>query len=203
MQDMQTKQALLILDMQNDFCHPDGKMHAMVKDELASNQLVDSVLRLARAAQSKGITTILMPIHFDYEQPDSPAPEGIAAPIVEAQAFDGKSFGGALIDEIAQLAKERNVTIMPKPTLSAFAGTDLDALLKSKGIEEVFVAGLLTNFCVENTVRDAFDLGYRVRVVRDATATFDSAQRDYAVDNIFPMLGQVVTVEELAAGQTA
>ena len=200
---MNNKQAVLVLDMQNDFCHSEGKMHGMVKDELARTDVVASSLRLVRAAQAKGVLSIVSPIHFDYSQPASSAPEGIAAPIFEMRAFDGTSFGGELLEAFERLTHEDHVIKMSKPSLSAFTGTDLDRILKERGIEEIFVAGLLTNYCVENTVRDAFDLGYRVRVVEDATATFDTEQRDYAMNTIFPMLGKVVTVDEFSSAPAA
>lgn len=197
--DMNNKQALIVLDMQNDFCHEDGKMHGLVVDELMRTDIVASTLRLIEAAQAKGVPTIVLPIEFDYSQPGSAVPEGIAAPIVEQRAFDRDGFGGELIEEVEQLIDEKNVLKMSKPGLSAFAGTELNRVLNEKQIEEVVIAGLLTNLCVENTARDAFDLGYRVRVVSDATATFDAKQQAYAMETIFPMLGRVITVDEFSA----
>ncbi len=196
---MKSNQALLVLDMQNDFGHPAGKMHGMVKDELKRTNVVESSLRWIRSAQEKGVLTIVSPIHFDYSQPPSTAPEGIAGPITELRAFDGTKFGGELLEDFERLTHEDNVLKMVKPSLSAFAGTELNNILKQRGVEEIVVAGLLTNFCVENTVRDAFDLGYRVRVVSDATATFNGTQQGYAMETIFPMLGRVITVDEFSA----
>ena len=65
------------------------------------------------------------------------------------------------------------------------------------------IAGLLTNFCVESTARDAYDLGYRVRVVADASAAFDQAQHEHALEAIFPMLGGTVTTAEFVADPSA
>ena len=195
---MQPTQALIVLDMQNDFCHESGKLHGLVKDELERTDAIAATLRLVHAARDKGVLTIVSPIKFDYSGPSSATPEGIVAPIVEQRAFDRNEFGGELIEDFARLASEGSVLYMEKPSLSAFAGTDLQSTLQDHGIEELVIAGLLTNLCVENTARDAFDLGYRVRVVGDATATFDEDQQSFAVDTIFPMLGQVISVDQFA-----
>ncbi len=194
--DMKSTRALLVLDMQNDFCHTDGKLHGLVQAELDRTGLVNRTVRLAEEAQAGGVFTVLSPIHFDYSKPPARAPEGIAASIVAVRGFDRTSFGGALIDPLSRLAERDGVTVMPKPSLSAFAGTPLQSMLEEHGIEELVIAGLLTNLCVENTARDAYDLGYRVRVVEDATITFDRAQHDHAAKTIFPMLGEVISAEQ-------
>ena len=193
---MTSSRALLVLDMQNDFCHASGKLHGLVQSELDRTGVVARTVQLAEAALANGVLTILSPIQFDYSQPPATTPEGIAASIAAVQGFDRAAFGGALIDELGQLAEHDGALVMPKPSLSAFAGTPLKSILDENGIEEIVIAGLLTNLCVENTARDAFDLGYRVRVVGDSTVTFDSAQHDHAVKTIFPMLGKVITAAE-------
>ena len=199
-QTMKSKTALLVLDMQEDFCSPTGKLNALVADEIDRQDLRAKAVQLIEAARKQGIPTVVTPFHVDYSQPFEREPEGIVAAVVQNMAFDKDGPGGRLIPEIAALARHDDVMEVSKPGLSAFAGTDLTERLRAMGVEEVYVAGLLTNFCVESTVRDAFDQGFQVRVVGDATATFDQEQRDHTLDKIVGMLGQVVTVEEFARG---
>lgn len=196
-------QAVLVLDMQRDFCDPAGKMHGLVADELERTGVVDKTVTLINAAREAGAVTYVTPILFDYSAPPARLPEGIAAPIVENRAFDRDGVGGELIPEIKALVDGDRVCRLPKPSLSAFAGTGLHEELQAKGIEEVVIAGLVTNYCVESTARDAFDLGYRVRIVEDATAGFDLDQRRFALDTVFPMLGRVITVGEFASPPVA
>ncbi len=67
----------------------------------------------------------------------------------------------------------RGEKIFKKPRYSAFRGTRLDAWLRSRGVSDLVVAGVMTNLCVEATVRDAFEAGYRVFVPLDACAAAD------------------------------
>lgn len=189
--------ALLVLDLQNDFIHPDGKLHDLVASEIERKDLVKANLKLIHEALDQGVLTIATPMKFDYSQSAGAEPEGIAAPIVQRQAFDREDVGSRLIEEIEALGDD--IMVIEKAALSAFVGTRLQEILESRGIEELVIAGLLTNFCVESTARDGFDRGYHVRIVSDATATFNAEQQAFAEDNIFPLLGKVLTVDQFAA----
>ena len=197
---MTSTTALLVLDMQRDFCDSDGALHDLVAAELQRTEVVPATVRLIEAARRRGIHAIATPIEIDYDQPPTSKPEGIFAVVVDRRSFDANGTGSDLAGPIAEQVAKGGVEVLPKPGLSAFAGTDLDRQLRERGVEELVLCGLLTNFCVESTARDAFDRGYRVRVVGDATATFDQAQQEHALEAIFPMLGQVLTVEEFAGG---
>ena len=195
---MTSNTALLVLDLQKDFCHPSGKLHGLVKGELDRQNLVEANLTLIRSAAEQNHAAFVCPILFDYSRAPARAPEGIVAPIVTHRAFGRGEFGGELIDDLD--AYSGSFTRLEKPSLSAFSGTDLHERLRGAGVTQVVISGLLTNLCVESTARDAFDLGYQVRVVRDATATFDPHQQKYAVENIFPLLGKTITVAEFQSG---
>ena len=197
---MKSKTALLVLDMQEDFCNPDGRMNSLVAAEVNRTQLREKTVRLVQSARQQGIPTVVTPFHVDYTQAPQREPEGIVAAVVQNKAFDKHGPGGKLIPELAALTQHADVIELSKPGLSAFAGTDLTERLRAMGVEQVYVAGLLTNFCVESTVRDAFDQGFQVRVVGDATATFDQEQREHTLEKIVGMLGQVVTVSEFERG---
>ncbi len=64
--------------------------------------------------------------------------------------------------------------VVAKRTYSAFLGTDLDAVLRGRGVRDIVIAGVMTDLCVETTAREAFCLGYRVKVVADACSTQDA-----------------------------
>lgn len=84
-----------------------------------------------------------------------------------------------------------------KSTWGAFHGTRLHAMLSDRGIEEVVLGGLITNFGVESTGRIAHEHGYAVTFVSDAMAGLDARAHSFAVDYVFPRIGAVRTVGEL------
>lgn len=84
--------------------------------------------------------------------------------------FDLEGPFGAIV---AALTPRRDETVMPKALPNAFAGTELDAMLKHAGRSEIVVAGFATHMCISSTVRSALDHGYRTTVVAGACATRD------------------------------
>jgi ureidoacrylate peracid hydrolase len=83
-----------------------------------------------------------------------------------------------------------------KCTLCGFNNTDLENILKEANMKNVVIGGFLTNFCVESTSRSAYDKGYGVTVVKDATAANSAEDQNYTEEKIFPLLGQTLTVDQ-------
>jgi nicotinamidase-related amidase len=69
--------------------------------------------------------------------------------------------------------------------------------LRSKGVTQVFVAGIATSFGVESTARSAYDLGYHVVLVSDAMTDMDIVAHNHAIEKVFPRLGQVDTAHNI------
>ncbi|KPV61622.1 MAG: putative isochorismatase family protein [Candidatus Bathyarchaeota archaeon BA1] len=80
--------------------------------------------------------------------------------------------------------------------LDGFHGTNLDAILRYRHIKNVAIAGFLTNVCVESTARTAFDLNYRVIILKDCTAATTREEQTYAETKIFPLIGEVTTHQD-------
>jgi ureidoacrylate peracid hydrolase len=92
--------------------------------------------------------------------------------------------------------------VLPKTSSSPFMSTNLDYVLRNLGVRSLIVAGLLTDQCVDSTVRDACDLGYLVTVPTDACATHSQERHDWSLRNNRGYCRQVVTaalVAEIAA----
>lgn len=103
--------------------------------------------------------------------------------------------GSRVIDELRPTDRDY---VLEKRTYSAFFETGLDLLLRSLGATTVVLTGIHTHICVQHTAADAFFRGYRVVVVRDATATFDPRDHESAINYMRTMYGaEVVTSEEL------
>jgi nicotinamidase-related amidase len=78
-----------------------------------------------------------------------------------------------------------------------FYGTELDLQLRRRHIETIVLGGIATNFGVESTARNAYELGYQQVFAGGAVASFSKVNREYPVQNIFPHLGRVRTTDEI------
>jgi nicotinamidase-related amidase len=92
--------------------------------------------------------------------------------------------------------KAGDILVRGKLTLDAFHSTALNYLLRANEIEYVAFTGFHTNWCVESSARSAYDLGYRVIVINDCTATDTDREQLYAEEVIFPRIGTVMSSKE-------
>ncbi|HEY1606198.1 MAG TPA: hydrolase [Allosphingosinicella sp.] len=97
------------------------------------------------------------------------------------------------------LAEEGDITIL-KRQWGAFTGTALDILLRRRRISTIALAGIATNFGVESTARHAWELGYDLVIVEDATSSRSAEQHDFAIQNIFPQIARIRRGDELVLG---
>ena len=104
------------------------------------------------------------------------------------------SEGAEFIDELKPL---KNELIIRKHRYSAFKGTDLDMVLRSRGIKTVITTGVSTNVCVESTLRDAFETGYYVCLPSDATASWNMALHESTIETIRHRFGIVTKTEDI------
>ena len=167
--------ALLLVDPYNDFLSDGGKLWPMVEAVAHQVKLHDNLGAIVTAARAAGITVFIVPHHRwepgDYQSWDHATPYQLAS--AQAQVFARDSWGGEWHPNFAPQAGD--VIAREHSGSSGFANTDLDFLLKQHRIVDVIVVGLLANTCIEGTSRYASDLGYRVTLVKDATAAFSPA----------------------------
>ena len=107
------------------------------------------------------------------------------------------TWGAAIVDDL--IPAEGDIIIEGKRGLDTFASTNLDFILRSKGIETVIIGGFLTNCCVESTMRSAYENGYRVITLTDCTAATSAEEHDNAIAYDFPMFSQPRTSTDLIA----
>jgi nicotinamidase-related amidase len=93
--------------------------------------------------------------------------------------------------------------VVRRSAWSAFAGTGLAELLRSRGVRTVVLAGLATPFGIESTARDAYDAGFSVLVPIDAVAGPDPAGHAWTLERVVPLLGRTTTIAELLAAERA
>jgi ureidoacrylate peracid hydrolase len=164
-----TRSALLIVDMQNDFCHAEGGMAKRRGADISTNQsIIGPIARMLNAARSAGVMVIHIRAVYG---PQSASPTWIGGDTEASIALElclPGSWGAEIVDELAPVASE---PVVVKHRYSAFLDTSLETLLRSNRIGTVVVVGTATMACVESTVRDAMMRDYRVVVPRGCVAS--------------------------------
>lgn len=167
--------ALLVIDAQVDFIAPDGPAARAGVDMSAAHRALDKVTALIDAARRAGVTAVFIRV-VTREETDSRALRlfharrsggNVASPAICRAGTPGADYYG-----VRPAPGEIEIE---KTLYSSFAGTPLDAELRSRGIETLVVCGFTTECCVDSTVRDAFHRNYNLFVVTDACAAYDPA----------------------------
>lgn len=189
--------ALVIVDMQRDFCEEGYGAHKAGRDLSAAKDIVGSILRLLTAAREVGAAVAHAAFSTLPERGSDSGPwlaqRRRATASSETLCIEG-SRGAEFIDALAPRAGE---WVVRKHRYSAFSGTRLDLLLRSKEVKSLVICGVSTNACVESTARAAADLDYYVCVPPDATASWDRTLYDAALANVNHRLGVTLPVDEL------
>jgi ureidoacrylate peracid hydrolase len=150
---------------------------------------LDNTKRVVEAARAAGVTVMHPPITFAEGYGELTAhPYGILKGVVDGQCFVKGSWGAAIIDELAP--QQGDIVIEGKRGLDTFASTNLDFILRSKGIKTIVLGGFLTNCCVESTMRTGYEHGYQVVTLTDCMAATSLEQHDNAIAYDFPMFSQ-------------
>jgi nicotinamidase-related amidase len=190
------RSALLLLDYQNYNVHPDGYWASVTPGliERVAPALERTGEALA-AARSAGLRVVHVQNAWRAGHPDI----NPHTPWQADAKLAGRSVEGTWAVEFFQpLAPIGDELIVRKRSVSGFAGTDLDRLLRLHDVSTVVIAGIITNFAAEGTARDASDRGYRVVVLGDCCESITDEMHTFAITQILPVVGAVVGVAEFA-----
>ncbi|HEV2827221.1 MAG TPA: nicotinamidase [Pyrinomonadaceae bacterium] len=154
-----SKRALIVVDVQNDFC-PGGSLAVTGGDEVVAplNKLIEEFLERGEPVFKSRDWHTEKTKHF--------AAYGGTWPVHCVQNTKGAEFHPDLIDDMHIRVISKGLG--DEDCYSAFDGTDLTLQLRRLGIEEVWVGGLATDYCVKNTVLDGLKEGFRVKALEDA-----------------------------------
>ena len=188
--------ALLVIDMQNDFCATRGYVEAVVgKDAAACRAVAAPIMALAGDARSAGVPLFWITANYALDG----LPAGMRAKFSErgeGAACCAPDSWGAAFFEVAPLPGE---PIVEKRCYSAFRGTDLDTRLRTAAIRTIVLAGVQTNICIESTLRDGSSLGFHVVVASDCVASHTPELHDATLKNAQFVFGDVLSRREIAA----
>jgi ureidoacrylate peracid hydrolase len=184
--------ALLVIDMQNDFVHPDGEtarwMHQRLTDAgltvrqgpTLTERIVPALQHLVAEARDRGVPVVWVRMELDDTTRD---------PFMTAEGWrpcEPGTWGADWYDGLRPVDGER---VVIKRRHSAFFGTDLAKQLRADGITGVVVTGTATMGCVESTVRDAYAHDFWAVVVSDCSGQMDEEAHRVAVQRIDRVFG--------------
>jgi biuret amidohydrolase len=172
--------AVLVIDMQKDLVDPAGKIAAAGLDMSGMYRILPRCAEFIEEARALDVPVVhIQTVTMHNGASDSPSWIRAKGAMVRSEDFclEG-TWGAEICDEVAPLADELVVT---KHRSSAFLGTNLNLLLRSRGIETVVVIGEQTPGCVEATFRDAAYHDYYNVLVEDCVAAFDQQQHDASI----------------------
>jgi ureidoacrylate peracid hydrolase len=163
-----TRSALLVIDVQNGFCHPQGSLPRLGYGLEGAAAAVERTAEAVAAARRAGVPVVFTRHQYRPGRGDEGRRLASSAPDLAAVAgLAAGTWDAAVVDELGWTPDELTVD---KARFDAFLWTSLDPLLRGLGIDHVLVAGVVTNICVESTVRAAFMRDLSVTLLADCCA---------------------------------
>jgi nicotinamidase-related amidase len=190
--------AVVLIEYQNEFTSDGGALHGAVAEVMDKTNMLANTAQVVEAARAAGVTIMHAPITFAAGYNElSKHPYGILKGVVDGSAFVKGTWGAAIVDELAP--QETDIVIEGKRGLDTFASTNLDFILRSKGITTIVLGGFLTNCCVESTMRSGYENGYQVITLTDCTAATSVPEHENAISYDYPMFSKPMTAAEVVA----
>lgn len=192
--------ALLVIDIQNGFCHRDGTMARAGIDASRQQAVVPNIVRLVRLCRSAGLP-ILLSKQVHYPDDATRRSHKISSHLDKRNNFPclRGTWDAELIGELeSELRPEDHV--FEKHRSSCFFDTTLDTKLRMLGIKMLIIAGVATNYCVESTIRDAYWRDYDILVPEDCVACTFPDLHAATLKNVEIYFGRVTDHDGIAKG---
>lgn len=177
--EVDSRTAIVITDPQNDFLSPDGVTWGVVGESVTANHTVENLEKLFKVAKEKGMMVFVSP-HYYYKHDHNWKIEGALEALMHkinmfdrthtlrTDGFEGS--GADWLDRYKKYIEEDNVIVTNPHKVYGPESNDLALQLRKHGFENIILAGMSSNLCTESHMRDLVESGFRVAVVKDATA---------------------------------
>jgi ureidoacrylate peracid hydrolase len=189
------KSALVVVDMQNDYCHSRGVYPRNALKCFDMESVVAATARAVTACKERGIPVIYLRMAWNTDATGFPIDAGLiveqSRPFVRTEGLRRGTWGAEVLEELPPPDY-----IVDKTRYSGFHNTGLEALLRGLRVETIYLAGVITNMCVEATARDAFHRDFRFVVMSDCVSGFSRKLHDASLETL-QIFGRVKTSDEL------
>lgn len=195
--------ALMVIDMQNDFCTPGGWADLKGFDVGQTQRAIEPLKVLLRALRRTPITIIHTGEGHRPDLSDCPPHKLARSKHQNAEIGSEGNMGRLLtrgskshdfVDDLQPLPSE---IVLNKPGKSAFVATDLDLILRQRQIKQLILTGVTTECCVHTTLRMANDLGYECLLLEDCCASFNPEFHRVSVEMTETIFGWVIDSKAL------
>lgn len=176
------KTALLVIDMINDYIHPEGAYGKQGISNPKVKDIIPPIIKLMGVCKQLGVPVIGITHSIHRRADGTPVDMGLMLgprPFLKHEGLGQGTWGTKIIDEIPECD-----FLMEKTRLNAFFQTSLDTLLRGLGVNTLLLTGIQTNYCVESTARAAWDLDLQFVVVKDCVICFDLRLHEASLETL-------------------
>ncbi len=185
--------AVLVVDVQNDFAHPDGYGGKAGADLTTAQAAADKLVDFVAEARRLGIQVIHVRAHYDDKFTGGPMLDKLN----RRRGPSERCIAGTWGADFYKVIPEDGEHVINKHRYSGFVGTDLEMILHKNGIKTLITGGLTTGVCVESTVRDAFHRDFYNIMLSDGTASPTPDSHQQSLDVMGSMFAEVMPINEV------
>jgi len=189
------RSALIIIDMQNAFCYPNGSYIKRGFNIVDLGKIIKNIKVLLEWARSEKIQIIYTKMQFKINYSDGGMLINKILPVIKnVNGLISNTWDSDIIEDFN--IKEDDL-IVEKNKYDAFSNNVLDEFLNSNEINHIYVTGVLTDICVESTLRSAVTSEYEVTLISDACSTIDKDRQQKAIERIDQNFGNTILTKNL------